>query len=315
MSSQSKAQQIIDPELWNKVYAAVVGAREVALRWIDKRNEPPRITTPHMDTLTFSSGLPMLIRDRLHSKSGPPAYSRLFGFTQSPDSPLTYAECPALLDLIHHVQSRDDLLARLVPLPQDEFGTDESWNQITANVAAHFALMVLDRAAALSLESETDLRSIYTELERGVLADELPIELVVPLALTRMELDAALEVSEEVRIEPIDDATQVARAPSTESRGIAPIPVVAAATHAIIVDGLSLPNDHRHERVYVGLSAIPLPLEKVDRVVDALRVLTHIPVGYAQVLVRPLDWADYWVAGLAPHLVCSLGSKVPRDLR
>ena len=42
-------------------------------------------------------------------------------------------------------------------------------------------------------------------------------------------------------------------------------------------------------------------------VIRALRVLTSVPIGYAQVLLRPLGWADSWKLDLPP--LASLGQS------
>lgn len=44
----------------------------------------------------------------------------------------------------------------------------------------------------------------------------------------------------------------------------------------------------------------PIPLDAADLVCQALRIVTDIDVGYAQVLSRPLEWADSWVHDLPP---------------
>ena len=293
--SQSDSEQVLDLELWSRIHAAVADARQLVQAWVADRNTPPTISMPVIRR--YISGFPMLFSDFHSSVDGPPRYSRLFGHRSDLDSPLAYSQCPALAELIRYVLCRNDLIERLIPIPREQLSADEEWLQIAANVIAHFALAIMDRAEALGVRDEDDVRSIYIELERSLLATELAAELVVPLALTRIELEEPLIVAPGIRIEPMDEALNAARAPSTLSQGIVPLPVVSAATHAIVIEDVIIPNCQRHERVYTGIRS-NLPLASVNHVVEALRVLTHIRTGYAQVLVRPVGWADGWIHNL-----------------
>jgi hypothetical protein len=57
--------------------------------------------------------------------------------------------------------------------------------------------------------------------------------------------------------------------------------------------------------------AEPLPLLDADFVCDALRIVTEVDTGYAQVLRRSLDWADRWEHDLPPLEVVATIRRYP----
>lgn len=100
-----------------------------------------------------------------------------------------------------------------------------------------------------------------------------------------------------VWIEPLDQATQRARAVSPHYEGRISAYVVAAATHAIVLCGVIFPNDDRTLRIFRHVTP---DLTKVDRVIECLHIASGRDTGYAQVIVRPDGWADGWIHDLPP---------------
>lgn len=125
-----------------------------------------------------------------------------------------------------------------------------------------------------------------------------PVDYVIPLALTALDLDEPLPLDLTTRLEPLDPKTQAARTPNWPG-GISTVPdtVIGAATHALVLTGHHLSNPGPLGRLF-SRDVQPLPLADADLVCQALRILTHLPVGYAQVLRRPDGWAHSWTHDL-----------------
>lgn len=227
-------------------------------------------------------------------------YSALFGPERDRLRSIAYADVPELDALISHAMGNPELRPRLTP-PSKSGRTDLEDRMVTFE-AADLALSLFDRVRATGADGEDGLLALYQERERAWLLDPLPVEYVLPLALTALDLDVPLVIDDRTRIEPLDPATQMARAP--DSRGLSSVPdtVIGAATHAIVLSGHEIPNSGPGPRLWVDEP--PVSLDDADLVCEGLRILSHSDsdsgVGYAQVLLRPVGWVDRWTHDLPP---------------
>jgi hypothetical protein len=295
-SPDDRSAQPLDPELWDLTRAAVQSAGATADAHLAAGGFRPRVGLPSVSN--FPSGWPNLTGAWLFPPDDAPTdYSQLFSFTVDTLHPVAYADVPELVALIDYVSGRQDLKSRLhVP---SATGKTEFENRLFAYEVADLPLSLLDRARAIGPASDDDLLLLYLERERAWLLDPLPVEYIIPLALTALDLDAGLIIDDDTRLEPLDTAMQAARAPERLRLSTVPDPVVSAATHAIFLSGRELPNPGPGQRMFDRFDQA-LPLDDADLVCQALRILSDVEVGYAQVLSRPLGWADGWVHDLPP---------------
>jgi hypothetical protein len=70
-----------------------------------------------------------------------------------------------------------------------------------------------------------------------------------------------------------------------------------AATHAVVITGVKIDNSSLVNRMWRGQGPA-IAFDKLDLIVECLRVVTHLSTGYAQVFLRPLGWADRWTYAL-----------------
>lgn len=245
----------------------------------------------------FDSGWPNLTRGFSPQPDGPVDRAAMFAEKADTLHPLAYDDVPALAAFIDHVRHRDDLAERLTA-PHPSGG-----RPVTVFVdveAARLPLSIVDRAAALGDTGTDALMPLYRQRENDWLLRTLPVDYVVPLALTALDLDESLPLDATTRLEPLDDKTQAARTPGTHG-GLWGVPdaVLGAATHALVLTGQRIDNPGPIPRLFARTDPAP-PLHEADLVCQALRVLTHLPVGYAQVLRRPVGWASRWTHDLPP---------------
>lgn len=165
---------------------------------------------------------------------------------------------------------------------------------------------ILDRLLHLHGQdfSYAEFLQIYCEIETGLLWDELPFTILVPIALTAFEDNAPMKLSPDVGLIQISDALQLARvknlgSPTTPANEV----VVGAATHAAVFTGWKMPN-------YSGYGFKPyekpgwFPTSLIDSFFDALRVVTGLDTGYAQIIMLPsADWAFPPFDGTLPPVV------------
>jgi hypothetical protein len=181
-----------------------------------------------------------------------------------------------------------------IRMPDGSLNERQDLREVMTRIgAAGLATSVMARADALGIGSDAELTQLYEEREAALLAPSLAAELVVPLTVVDIEFEERLPVSEHVWIERMGDKLQIARAPVDSSIYAVPSPLAGAAVVAVVVDGLTLENSPYWKRqMRTGFDG--LPLDVVDDVCAALRILSGSQIGYSQVLIRPVGWADDW---------------------
>jgi len=279
-----------EPELWRLTRAAVLAASAAVDRHLETGGWRPRC---RLGTVrAFDSGWPHLTGPAFAADDAPVEYSALIGSKRGQLTPIAYDDVAEIAALLEYVRSRQELRARLVPRPDAASG--ERLDRLIDFEAAELPLSLLDRSKAIGETSDEELLALYLERERAWLLDPLPFEYVVPLTLTALDLQEPLVIDANIRLEPLDDRSQAARATSTSlTLSSVPDTVIGAATHAIVLGNRQLANPGPGPRL-LGVADGPLDLSDADLVCEALRIVTHVDVGYAQVLRRPLGWADDW---------------------
>ncbi|MQA28009.1 MAG: hypothetical protein GEU94_21730, partial [Micromonosporaceae bacterium] len=155
-------------------------------------------------------------------------HSALFGPKRDQLKPIAFTDVEELTALLAYVRGREDLRARLSPDAKP--GRDDLVDRMIEFEATDLPLSILDRARATGTNTDGELLRLYLERERAWLLDPLPVDYVIPLALTALDLDEPLIIDKTTKIEPLDEATQAARAPSPPTISSVPETVVGAAT-------------------------------------------------------------------------------------
>ncbi len=164
-----------------------------------------------------------------------------------------------------------------------------------------FAGGILDRVMRLHREkfSRDEFLGVYCEREAGALRTTLGYNVIVPVALTRFENTGSVDLADDCAVVELAEAMQLARmpehpGPTSSANEI----VVGAATHALVVRDLKMEN----------CSAEPwppyerpdwYPIGKIERFFAALRIVTGVDTGYAQLCLEP---ADGWAFGFERNL-------------
>lgn len=324
----------LDSKLHDLVVPAVVAAASRAHLYVATGTRPPLDVVP--ETGVFDSGWPT-VHERDHIRAleleEPWRYERmtfLSGFNSSPiDAEWGVAVAREVVELVDYVNSVDGLVERLVP----RHVLDHSSRGIASSVT-WWILKILERAWNLGLVPRADgdseewrsrpprrdeapqlveefastisagldhagLDAIYREAETALLSPTLPVEYWIPLVLTPLPAGAAVKLDSQCRVEPFDAQQQVAR--FLAGRNVlagSPSVVREAATHALVVAGDPLQNPGPGPRLLQHPVIDPVDYAVIDTACEALRITTGANVGYAEVLVKPLGWADYWNADL-----------------
>ncbi|RXH05696.1 HEPN domain-containing protein [Bradyrhizobium guangzhouense] len=131
------------------------------------------------------------------------------------------------------------------------------------------------------------------------LVSTLSMRLVVPIAMTHFSVDH-FKLTETTYITRIPKKLQLARARMSTLGSGAVRMVVGAATHAFISNDWTLTTDKIGEaRQSLGQTSSNV-LDAIDSFFAALRVVTGVDTGYAQLLWLPRGWALDYFCDLPP---------------
>jgi hypothetical protein len=237
----------------------------------------------------------------------------MVGLSRNTSVHITPQEVSELQRVIDVVQADVPLALRLAWYAEHA-KSDEGRQAAFAMAALELVTDILGRAEALDEYDRVTLQELYLQREKALLADELRGDLLFPIALTQFELDEPLTVCPGISIEPLDEPTQRARATNIHGADEVNPYLVAAATHAIVLQDVAVSNADGPTPRQVRLIANPPSLAQADMVCQALAIVADREVGYAQVVLRPIGWADRWKGDLPPNENLGTMRRFPSDM-
>jgi hypothetical protein len=282
-------------ELRLLVHAVVQEAREAVAALRQRRT----LVSRHWGNPTlgkFDGGLPNVS----HSHDGPTNYAGLFKLAGAGDYDIAYESLSTLRALHAHIASDERLRSRVL-LPSREDENEEFRQRLNSISVALIPLGLLDRLMNCHGEHYGDVafEEEWGLLGRWLLAEgDLPVEVVVPLAMTACEADGPFELGPDVRVERIPDGEHLARVPEHVFGAEAHPCVISAASHAAVFGGISMPavNPMFADVFVPGV----VPNQEIEQTFQDLQLASGLPLGYAQIYLRPLGWAWAFRAELPP---------------
>ena len=242
-------------------------------------------------------GWPVVTRPHLllEKKSEFVDWSSVFGAEKNDTRKFDARDVPALAPLIEHATLDNSLDRAFNPL---DLGRGDR-NRWVAIGAVREAATILTRAEALGDVSGSALRSVYGEWERGHFQNEVVGDLLFPILLMRFDVDERTEILPGISIEKIPQEIQLARALSVEYSEVNAY-LASAATHAFVLHDQHFDNSDGPLARRMRLSTNPPGRDEVDRLFQALTIASGYESGYAQICLRPRDWATGWMLDLPP---------------
>jgi hypothetical protein len=291
--------QPLQPDLWNLTLLSVKAARAAGLQYVESgkfasRREVPKYEENSQGWSTTTSG-----RTFGSSDAGPINWKYMFGEKKGTLTYIGIDEIPVLAAGVEQVLkiSMDDpeFEKKLVRFPLGDPGSEERQGYLRSTFIS-FVTDIISRAEATGAYSDNELLAIYLPLERARFAEQLSGDVVVPIALTALNATEPLELAPDVWIEPLDKKMQMARAVDWQGGGRVSPYVIAAATHAVVIRDVTL--DNRDPFLRWRNAEDDIDVTRVNLALQCLHIARGREAGYAQILVRPKDWADSWVHDL-----------------
>lgn len=282
-------RQPIDSALYEAVREVVLEARSQFIEYRDGGGWVSKVSEVFSYN-EFNSGLPHLTRD-LDSEI--PDYKAPFGPNPGEWNPIAYGEWPSVKALVALAAGHEGL--RRTSYFANLFSDDERSELLYQHEIAGLPIDVFARLMYVDGDGfdETELCSVYCELEAGRLQRELPISILVPIACTRIEPEDA-QIVPQIRVIALSTAQQLARASDFDSPLSSVNETVAmAASHALQIENAQMKNrEGAMADPYMSLGFYPTA--EINRFFDALRVVTGLDTGYAQLYIAPQGWAQHF---------------------
>ena len=180
------------------------------------------------------SGMPSI---SISPFGGPVNYSNVFTPVQDlNDAP----EIPSLQALLHAVKRSRLLRNRLLPRQLAEVsGLSGDEENIVDSIISYLIYRAVDRYVHVhntKVFEEENFERIFRPLEKGIFDDPLPLDVAAPILFLQFDFEEA-RLSDNTCIRRMDDAFQRARASQKAYGPGVHESVMAAATHALVLEG------------------------------------------------------------------------------
>lgn len=139
---------------------------------------------------------------------------------------------------------------------------------------------------------------VYLPLEAGLLMEELPIEIQVPILRLTAASDS-YNFDSGISVVRMSEAIQLARAYRDYDTHEVDEYLLRQASHALVLRDHILPNTE-YQRSFGGYTVSPDTADIIDAFFASLRIVAGLDSGYAQVLFVPLGWAHHYEGTLQP---------------
>ncbi|HEX6293067.1 MAG TPA: hypothetical protein VFZ66_28045 [Herpetosiphonaceae bacterium] len=242
-----------------------------------------------------------------YTENGMPSFSQtIFSGTTNYGEPfrkgssatVDYTTIPSFMMLINYLKSKDEFYKHL-GVPEHAMIAGINFFEISAVM---LITNTIDRYMHLYRDdpfSESLILPMYLLIENSIFHNDLNINILIPILLLNFDSDN-IQFDNGFSIVRMTDDFQLAR---VLNRGLAlgiHHFVSDSATHAFVIKNWHIKNNGFWD-VTNGLSNIAnYPIHHIDTFFAALRIVTGLYTGYAQILSQPIDWAFRFTAYLPP---------------
>lgn len=250
----------------------------------------------------FDNGLPRF--SEYSFNPAPKDYKSVFG--KNSDWQISYTELHSYQNLLSYARANEELNKYFA-------WTDQKIpNELFDFSIWYFVEKLLDRYIHLFPDItfiEERFTQIYCPLEASIYEKTLSVDVIVPILFLKFDFDKYI-LSSTILIEKMEEDFQLSRISKRAFSPSVNTLVLGAATHALVLKGWSITNtnDRNFSTNISEIAFYQKPLEQVDAFFASLRITQAIDSGYAQVLLRPLNWATNYIA----HLPALEGTSLRR---
>lgn len=211
--------------------------------------------------------------------------------------------------LIEYVSSYPELQKLII---QEKDNLQYKLKRIVVDIVERY-MFVTKATADVPKDLDNALQPFVEEKVRRYVEDKLQISVYIPICLATFE-DEQIELSEGVKIIRMSDEMQKSRQYSYAYESINEDWVSACATHAIKLSNYYFKNDGELSINSATQNCYAYPLQTIDNIIAAIRIVTGYSIGYEQILSMPEGWIDSFYADLIPLYGAKAHFVNPKEL-
>lgn len=291
-----------------ELYDYVIAAVKEGLGFISQLIQDKELIGTYYNWPTVSfhdNGLPSFSEEFF--TNGPIQYSKAFGGLLSK---IKADELDSFLNLWKFVKEQVSIKKRLLlPNMLLEPDSDHAADFLKFNV---FKIPedLIDRYIHINGNTSFEKKvfdSIYDEYIAGIFEERLPVDICVPILFLKFKFDD-LMIGPAIKIEKMDNPFHLARAPIKAYGPGVHKSVLSCATHMLVMENWSVSNSNIGQLTEILSNTSAYPIEKINDFFASLRIINNSETGYAQLLIRPRNWATSYEAYLPPLYGTSIRS-------
>lgn len=205
--------------------------------------------------------------------------------------------------LQNHKEHRNCILPDNLEPDEDPENFDFMLTMVIVEVLERYYLLNTSKT-----ENEDLLSKIYSEVENYIYAENLNFDIAIPLLFLHFE-ESYFEISDNILIRRIGDDYHKARLNIKSYSPPIADALISSATHELVFKNYFI----KKEKKYFGRALSnenAYPLEKLELFFNALKIVTNHNSGFAQLLVYPYNWVDFFYFDL-PRLKGTSVRKYP----
>ena len=167
-------------------------------------------------------------------------------------------------------------------------------------------------------EVPTDLEEqlkhfVYEKVQRYVSKD-LYIDIYIPICLATFDAEKIV-LAENIEIVRMSDEIQKSRQCMCTYESSKEDWVSACATHMIVLSNYKFDNSGDLSINSATQNCYAYPLQEIDNIMAAIRIVTGYSIGYEQILAHPVVWIDFFHDDLIPLYGAKAHSVNPKELK
>lgn len=199
------------------------------------------------------------------------------------------------VELLNYVNSQPDLNRLIVQGSND---LQYKLKRMVIDIVVRY-LFITKATGSVPEDLEEALKSFVSDKVRRYVMENLYISIYIPICLATFE-DDKVELTEEIEIIRIPDEIQKSRQCTYPYESSNEDWVSACATHAIVLHDYQFKNTGDISIISATQNCYAYPLQVIDNIFAAIRIVTGYSIGYEQILSLPEGWIDFFDADLTP---------------
>lgn len=189
--------------------------------------------------------------------------------------------------LQNHKEHRDSVLPDDLEPGEDTSKFDFLLTMVIDEVLERYYLLNTSK-----VENEELLKKIYAEVENFMYAENLNFDISIPILFLNFE-ELLFDISDNILVRKIGDDYHKARLIIKSYSPPISDALISSATHELVFKNYYIKKEKKYFSNALS-NENAYPLQKFELFFNALKIVTNYNSGFAQLLVYPDNWVDFF---------------------